>query len=95
MKREREQAIGIDLNTDLGVGNYVINDFFPADADFRNLVNSCIYTSTDHVGGILNITFTDYQKFIVSGTFNFLAISNDCQDTVKVTNGRFDLNYIP
>lgn len=44
--------------------------------------------------GHLEISYLNKEDLIVSGTFQFEAI-NDLKDTLIVTNGRFDLQYIP
>ena len=43
-----------------------------------------------------SVTFTkiDRTKFIISGTFEFNSASPGC-DTLKISNGRFDISYIP
>jgi hypothetical protein len=50
------------------------------------------YVTTATVSGQFVITKLDTLKQIVSGTFNFNAVNNS-NDTVKVTNGRFDMPY--
>ncbi len=39
---------------------------------------------------IMNITTLDTLNNIASGTFEFTAIHDGCQDTLKITEGRFD-----
>lgn len=42
----------------------------------------------------LNITYLDKEQNILSGEFTFEAVHPNCpEDTVFVTDGRFDLNY--
>jgi hypothetical protein len=50
------------------------------------------YETTNSVLGQLTITKFDPTKEIVSGTFYFNAV-NVSGDTVKVTDGRFDMQY--
>jgi hypothetical protein len=50
------------------------------------------YETTNKVSGSLWITKLDTIHQIVSGTFNFNAI-NSALDTVKITDGRFDMHY--
>ncbi len=40
----------------------------------------------------MNITFIDTTNNIASGTFEFTAIHDECQDTVRITEGRFDVD---
>jgi len=38
----------------------------------------------------MNITKLDDVNFIASGTFYFILINKECNDTIRVTEGRFD-----
>ena len=79
--------------------NYNLNDPGP----FSNMANfgdyNCNggYSTTNQYIGNVQITHLDqsFGKWIISGTFEFEAYSEECQKTVKVTDGRFDLNYAP
>ncbi len=46
-------------------------------------------------GGKLTITKLDTIAQIISGTFEFDGYSNICQDTLHITEGRFDIKYSP
>jgi len=80
------------------VKSYLLNDRMSQYAQFSNYTdinNSCeCYADGTTGNGILNITKFDQTKLIVSGTFNFTAWNTKC-DTIKVTEGRFDLHYTP
>ena len=41
---------------------------------------------------IMDISRLDSFNKIASGTFEFIAISKECQDTVRITEGRFDVD---
>ncbi|MFZ5972133.1 MAG: hypothetical protein ACOYXA_11120 [Bacteroidota bacterium] len=56
--------------------------------------NPCVYLPENTINGKLTITLFDKSRFVVSGLFEFSTVANTC-DTIKITNGRFDLNYIP
>ena len=43
---------------------------------------------------LLKFDITNSQTKIVAGTFEFTASSVGCNDTVTVTNGRFDINDV-
>ena len=62
----------------------------------RNLANdsTCYYDFANTLSGHVIITRFDRQKFIVSGTFAYTTALNNC-DTIRITDGRFDLEYIP
>lgn len=49
-------------------------------------------TTTSDDPGTLNITKFDKVNGIISGTFEFTILDND-GNTIKITNGRFDLLY--
>jgi hypothetical protein len=50
------------------------------------------FLSNDQIGGQLNLKKFDTVNQIVSGTFWFNAV-NEKGDTVKITDGRFDVHY--
>jgi hypothetical protein len=50
------------------------------------------YDTNSSISGQMTITKLDHEKYFVSGTFYFTAVNNK-NDTVKVTNGRFDMPY--
>lgn len=52
------------------------------------------YETDSNHSGILSITHIDEEQRIISGTFSFTAI-NDQGETVEITDGRFDMHYIP
>jgi len=51
------------------------------------------YSTNANTTGQLTITHLDTIKQIVSGAFHFNAVGTG-GDTVKITNGRFDVHYI-
>jgi hypothetical protein len=63
-------------------------------AIFVNNGESCYYGYDNTISGKLIITNLDQINFIVSGKFEFSTITDNCE-TINITNGRFDLQYIP
>jgi hypothetical protein len=55
--------------------------------DFRNCGNYRVDSLSPH---ILIITKLDTIDNIASGNFEFTAINDDCGDTIRITEGRFD-----
>ena len=51
------------------------------------------YITDSTISGQLTITHFDQQNQIVSGTFWFNAVESNRGDTVRVTDGRFDMHY--
>ena len=66
--------------------------FTPGQAFGAYAVNLSSYTTNADATGQLTITHLDTIKQVVSGTFQFNAVSKG-GDIVKITNGRFDMNY--
>jgi hypothetical protein len=50
----------------------------------------CSYNIDTLSPHVINITKLDTINNIASGTFKFTAISSECQDTLGITEGRFD-----
>jgi hypothetical protein len=42
---------------------------------------------------VIDVVFLDTGQNIISGTFDFVFVKEDCQDTIYVTDGRFDIKY--
>ena len=87
----------------ISAAEYKLNSHKPGKAFYimRSPKPLCVYETNDMNTGTLNIHYFDADKYIISGTFEFTAIINEqdseggCQDTVRVTDGRFDFKYIP
>ena len=52
------------------------------------------FSTNEEYKGQLLILALDETRRIISGTFSFTAI-NDQGETVEITDGRFDMRYIP
>ncbi|SEA48996.1 DUF6252 family protein [Bizionia paragorgiae] len=61
---------------------------------YINNGNGCYYDYPSTLNGIITISNFDQTNFIISGTFDFSTATNSCDD-ISITNGRFDLQYIP
>ena len=57
-----------------------------------NTPSGFIYTTDQKSPGTLTITKLDLVNKIISGTFDF-DVSNSNGETVKITNGRFDIHF--
>ncbi|CAA0162692.1 conserved exported hypothetical protein [Tenacibaculum maritimum] len=60
--------------------------------EFINFKISNYYSTTPEITGELIITYHDYDKAIISGTFWFDAVNN-AGEKVEVREGRFDMKY--
>jgi hypothetical protein len=83
-------TVGGPLNT-----NVIYDLSYPNNiAIFVNNKENCYYDYPNTLDGNLILTHIDQEKFIVSGRFEFSTVTDGCED-IKITNGRFDLKYIP
>jgi hypothetical protein len=82
------------LESDLQEISYSLT--FPSErfAQFDDAIINCVFQTFNN-SGTLTIKKLDKLNFIISGTFEFDAYSSDCDKIVKITHGRFDLNYAP
>jgi hypothetical protein len=64
---------------------------------FRNMASTCNEGGHTPLSGDLEITkyqvteINGGRRLIVAGRFNFLTLAYPCGDTIRVTNGRFDI----
>ncbi len=91
-----DQILFIKIYSPISVGKYDLNN---ASAGFNDVGDNCYY-QTDSMSsmGTLEITKFDTVNYIVSGIFNFKAIkltasTGNCDSTINVTEGRFDIKY--
>ncbi len=59
-----------------------------------NPQSGCHYEFEDAYKGFVKFSKIDQNNYIISGIFEFSTVNEQC-DTVKITNGRFDMQYIP
>ncbi|MEZ4772921.1 MAG: hypothetical protein R3D00_07050 [Bacteroidia bacterium] len=73
-------------------GTYKITDRgnLSAVVDF---LTGCTYWSFLEDPGELSLSKMDTINRVMSGTFHFKAISEDCTDTLSITHGRFDVSF--
>jgi hypothetical protein len=91
------QIIGITANFPLADNEkFDLASTKESTADFSVFSNNklCEYKPSDTFWGNLLINKIDFQRYIISGTFEFSTVTSGC-DTMKITNGRFDQRYIP
>ncbi len=77
-------------------GSYFLNGNTLNIAFFKESISECtLYETFSPNSGSLKIDFIDHEQFIVSGRFEFEAVSPTCEENITITNGRFDMQYIP
>jgi hypothetical protein len=79
--------------------NYEFMDIGQSNARVRYFVNldpqlGCQYGFNDTYQGSVTFTKIDTVNFIIAGTFEFSTVNDNCEN-INITNGRFDLQYIP
>ena len=74
---------------------YVLNSNSVPKGEYYIENQNCFYFTSSNYSGSITITKLDNINFIVSGTFEFKSISDNCEGIIDITNGRFDLQYIP
>ena len=75
--------------------SYVLNSNSVPKGEYYIENQNCFYFTSSNYSGSITITKLDNINFIVSGTFEFKSISDNCEGIIDITNGRFDLQYIP
>ncbi|MBS1489752.1 MAG: hypothetical protein JSS93_04450 [Bacteroidetes bacterium] len=74
--------------------NMVSYPDYYSSASFQTGSVVCNYKPQNTFSGTVTITKLDRALYTVSGLFEFSTITLFC-DTLKITNGRFDIKYIP
>ena len=82
-------------NTSNENNSYVLNSNTVPKGEYYIENQNCFYFTSSNYSGSITITKLDNINFIVSGTFEFKSISDNCEGIIDITNGRFDLQYIP
>jgi hypothetical protein len=83
------------LHDNLEPRTYEITIFPVGRVILQEFLKDCLYEPTSEMRGTLTVTHFDSAESIIAGTFEFEAYSFDCSETVKVSDGRFDLKYEP
>ena len=73
-------------------GNYMLSNFEPGGGGYSDINLSCYYETNSTQTGTLTITKLDTTNHIIAGTFAFTVWTEEC-DTIRVTDGRFDIQY--
>ena len=60
---------------------------------FGDFNTNCVYHLDTSSSRIINLSSFDKVSKTTIGTFNFTTISDTCMDTVKITEGRFDITW--
>ena len=91
-----DEGLSFDLYNPLVENKTYIfdNNSYKAGYTFREGDFKCQYTFDKTILGTITLTNIDKINYIVSGTFQFETKKDGCSD-INITNGRFDIRYIP
>lgn len=91
------QTIAISIESDTvkvdKVGTYKLDNQREKYGYYSNLELSCSYKTTFEQTGTLEVPQLDTTNHIIAGTFEFTVWTEEC-DTIRVTDGRFDIKYL-
>jgi hypothetical protein len=92
---EIDSSISLTTNAILVNVIYNLTDLQNSSAEFNtDAANGiCFYLPENTINGTLILNKFDLTSSIVAGTFTFTSSTSTC-DTVKITDGRFDLSLI-
>jgi hypothetical protein len=94
-KEEINQNLIIWLETNFKIETYWLNSDVSNIAYYIDGISGCTYQSFSPFSGFLKLNYVDSTNLIISGQFEFEAVSTDCLDTIRITEGRFDMQYSP
>jgi hypothetical protein len=81
----------INVNVDYDLTNYPT---YAAQFGKREDRINCSYAFENTYQGSVTFTKIDRTNYIISGSFEFSTVTDNCE-TINITNGRFDMKYIP
>ena len=94
---EIDQAFGIGVADSLNAFSYPktikLSNTSLGRVRFRKDLYTIFSTDATFVDGNLVITKLDRISRIISGTFNAILFEQGQGDTIRITNGRFDMRY--
>ena len=102
------EAFGISATKNIESENiyqvFILDIFYPKVGENSIVFDTRVFTDFGNCGDYhldtlsthtMTITKLDNIDFIVSGTFEFTVVNHDCPDTLRITDGRFDVYAKP
>jgi hypothetical protein len=90
-------TIGIYSNSLSGKGIFELTTFYYRDYN-NNICQTVHGLNEDNIfdgePSQIEIIHFDPEARIISGTFQFTVVSEECQDTFRITEGRFDMPWV-
>ncbi|MEM0542222.1 hypothetical protein WFZ85_06315 [Flavobacterium sp. j3] len=78
----------------LNISDFLEDDFVGGNGTYStNIGGITQYETNTNYTGQIHFTRFDTQNFIMSGTFEFEAKDILTEETISITNGRFDMQY--
>ncbi|HNV29359.1 MAG TPA: DUF6252 family protein [Cyclobacteriaceae bacterium] len=94
MGANRQDRITFVLKeTEITEGVYELDDQNKRYLSFEFQSVNCTYTADESISGVLMINDYDRERQLIRGSFEFMAISDNCNELVRVRNGKFDATY--
>jgi hypothetical protein len=75
-------------------GTFLLDDPNRAYVHFYRPNYECLFTSDEYYQGVLMIDTFDPERSRLTGSFEFLAFSEDCRQWIRFSGGRFDVQYL-
>ncbi len=66
----------------------------PYHVEFSRVENGIVCFYENVVSGSITLSKFEPNENVISGTFEFTVLSSECTDTIKITEGRFDISEI-
>lgn len=80
-------------DTEIRKGAYELDDQNKRYLSFEFQSVNCTYTADETISGVLMIHDYDRERHLITGSFEFMAFSDNCNELVRVRNGNFDATY--
>lgn len=94
MGGELQDRIAFVLNgNNLQKGVYELNDPNNQYAHI-NVGEACVYTTDAYYSGVLILHIIDRERRTIEGSFELLAYAEDCEQGIRLTDGRFKAGYL-
>ncbi len=91
--KDISQSVSFRIEDCSYTGRYELTTIESARARFSDLKKACMYQTDSTQTGTLTITKLDTINHIIAGAFEFTVWTEAC-DTIRVTDGRFDIQYL-
>ena len=75
-------------------GAFELDDPSKRHISFLYQGKDCTYASDDYYTGMLMIHKYDTTNKIIAGSFEFMAHAQDCNELIRVKDGKFDATYV-